>query len=137
MATRKSHVLRKIANHELEVYFGELAVSTKNDLATSLVRQWISNAGTALIMTTAHDFWFHLTTPEAEKYQVVMDVNDGTFSKHLLRNRVPEAEIPSLLHELNVRQSTRCYNEDGEVLLLRVEPQEKKFSIELVSDRDV
>ena len=46
-----SNALRQIAEHELDRCFHDLSPFTRDELATSLVRQWIGNDGNAVIVT--------------------------------------------------------------------------------------
>lgn len=136
MSSAKPNVLRRIAEHELAQSFCDLAPMKKDELATSLVRQWATHAGEAVILTSEHEIWFHLQRLEGGGTKVVRDVRPANFVKHLRRSRVVEEEIPALLDALNVRQSVQCYTEDGELLHLRVNPAEKKYYIELVPDSE-
>jgi hypothetical protein len=136
MPSERANALRTIAEHELEACFGQLDPATKNDLATTLVRQWITNDGRAVIVTREHHFWFKMDSLEDGQTQVVRDVEAGTFVDHLRRSRVVEAEIPALLHELTLRQCVRCYTDYGQPLQLRVDPANKMFFVELVLDQE-
>jgi ABC-type nitrate/sulfonate/bicarbonate transport system ATPase subunit len=49
-------VLRKIAEHELDQCFHELDAQTRDELATSLVRQWIEDADNAVLVTRQFHF---------------------------------------------------------------------------------
>jgi hypothetical protein len=136
MSAAKPNVLRRVAEHELEQTFCDLTAAKKAEFATSLVRQWATNAGEAVILTLEREFWFHLSRLDGGGTQVVRDVQPGTLAGHLRRSRVIEEEIPALLDALSVRQSVQCYNDDGELLQLRVSPAEKKYYIELVPDSE-
>jgi hypothetical protein len=136
MASPKPNVLRRIAEHELATCFPDLAPTSREELATSLVRQWITNDGRAVIVTRDLHYRFHLTRREDGMSRVVRDIREGTFSEHLRRSRVIEEEIPGLLYQLSVCQSARCSTDYGEVLQLRVDPAKNLFYIELVPDRD-
>jgi hypothetical protein len=130
------NVLRRIAEHELEECFHDLSPTKKAELATSLVRQWTTNGGEAVLLTLEKEFWFHIEHFEDGRRNVVRDVRDCNFTAHLQRNRVIEVEIPALLDTLNVCQSARCYTDDGEMLQLRVNPAGKSYHIELVPDAE-
>ena len=136
MSSAKPNVLRMIAERELDACFHDLAPITRDELATSLVRQWISNDGAAVIVTRDYHFWFRLTRLEDGMTRVVRDIQAGTLSEHLRHSRVIEDEIPGLLHDLSVCQSARCYTDDGELLQLRVDPAKATFHIELVPDQE-
>ena len=136
MSSAKPNVLRRIAEHELDTCFPDLAPTSREELATSLVRQWITNDGAALIVTRDHHYRFRLTRLKDGMNRVVRDIREGTFSEHLRRSRVIEEDISGLLYQLSVCQSARCYTDYGEVLQLRVDPAKNMFYIELVPDRE-
>jgi hypothetical protein len=136
MSSAKANVLRRIAEGELVACFRDLAPVTKNELATSIVRQWITYEGAAVILTRDQQFWFRASRLDDGNTQVVRDVQQNTFVEHMRRSRVMEEEIPGLLHALSLRQSVRCSTDYGEVLQLRVNPANKMFHIELVPDQE-
>jgi hypothetical protein len=136
MSATKPTALRRIAKHELDQCFCDLSATKKDELATSLVRQWTTNDGEAVILTVEREFWFHLNRLEDGRTQIVRDVQPGTFVAHLRRSRVIEEAIPALLDQLSVCQSAQCYSDDGELLQLRVSPAQKKYYIELVPDSE-
>jgi hypothetical protein len=136
MLSAKPNVLRIIAEHELDACFSDLSRTTRNELATSLVRQWITTNGSAVRITRDYHFWFRMTHLEAGQRQVVRTVQKGTFSEFLRRSRVIEEQILALLHELSLCQSARCYTDYGKLLQLRVDPAQERFYIELVPDQE-
>src|SRR5580704_9532873 len=101
-----SNALRKIAEHELDRCFHGLSAAACDELATSLVRQWIGNDGNAVIVTPDFHVWFRIKKLDDGQTQVVRDVEPQTFVEHVRKSRVIEDQIPKLLHELNLRQST-------------------------------
>jgi hypothetical protein len=132
-----SNALRKIAEHELEACLPGLNPLTRDELATSVVRQWIGNDGNAVILTPEFNFWFCIKKVEDGGTQVVRDRQPQTFVDHMRGSRVIEEEIPGLLHELNVRQSVQCVTDYGQKVRLRVDPGKRGFFVELVLDDDV
>lgn len=131
-----SNALRAIAEHELEQCFHDLNPQIRDELATSLVRQWIGNDGNAVIVTREFHFWFRMKKLEDGQTQIVRDREPQTFVDHMRKSRVIEEQIPSLLHELSVRQSVQCLTDYGEKLRLRVDPGKPTFYVELVTDDD-
>jgi len=131
-----SNALRKIAEHELGQCFHDLSPQTRDELTTSLVRQWIGSDGNAVVVTPDFHYWFRITTLEDGRTQVVRDRNPQTFVDQMRKSRVIEEEIPALLHELNVRQSVECLTDDGTRLRLRIDPAKPMFFIEMVADND-
>ena len=112
MPLPKGDILRKIAEKELDASFRELDRVTRDEYATSLVRQWVTNGGVAVIPTADHDLWFRVTPLEDGKTQVVRKIEKGNFSEHLRRSRVIENQIPRLLHGL--RRATATSGRTGE-----------------------
>ncbi len=135
-----SNALRKVAEYELDQCFHDLDPLIRDELATSIVRQWIGNDGNAVIVTREFHFWFRMTKLEDGQTQVVRDRDPQTFVDHLRKSRVIEAQIPGLLHELSVCQSVQCLTDYGQKLRLRVDPGSKPgkptFFVELVLDED-
>ena len=129
-----SNAMRNIAEHELDRCFHDLNPVTRDQLATSLVRQWIGNDGNAVIVTREFHFWFRIKKLDDGQTQVVRDRVPQTFVNHMRESRVIEEEIPGLLHELSIRQSVECLTDYGQKLRLRVEPGKPRFYVELVLD---
>lgn len=136
MSSDKANPYRTIATDMVSQSFGEVSPELKEELSVSIVRQWITNHGIALLMTKDHLFWLKLNHLEDGRHEVVREVQSNLFIEHLRRSRVLESDIPGLLHELNICQAVRCHADYGELLQLRVEPKEKQFHIELVPDQD-
>lgn len=136
MSAAKPNVLRRIAEQELEQCFCDLTPTKKDEFATSLVRQWTTNAGEAVLLTLEREFWFHLERRADGNTEVGRKVQRGTFVEQMRGSRIVEEEIPALLDALSVRQTVQCYNGDGEVLRLRVNPAEKMCYIEIVPDAE-
>lgn len=129
-----SNVLRKIAEHELDQCFHDLPPVIRDELATSLVRQWIGSAGNALIITAEFHYWFRIEKLEDGGTRVVRRREPQTFVDHMRRYRVIEAEVPSLLHALSVRQSVECVTDCGEKIRFSVDPAKPAFAIEFGVD---
>ena len=129
-----SIALRKIAEHELKQCFHDLNPLTRDELATSLVRQWIGNDGNAVIVTPDFHIWFRMKKLDDGQTEVVRDCQPQTFADHMRKSRVIEEQIPRLLHELSVRQNTECLTDYGQKLRLRVDPAKPMFFVELVLD---
>jgi hypothetical protein len=117
--------LRKIAEHTLAKYLGDLDAGLRDELATSLVRQWVTNDGHAGFVTPTHKFWFQMVL-KGEGVEVGFNPVEGKWAHYLSeRWHVDEGEIPGLLHQLNLCQSVLCRNADGHRIRLRVEPKER------------
>lgn len=136
MPSIKPNLLRKIAEDQLGDCFHDLDAATRNELAISLVRQWITCDGNAVIVACDRHFWFRMKPMAAGQSQVVRDIEKGTFIDRMRRFRVMEEQIPHVLHDLNIRQCARCYSAIGQLLQLRVDPAKRKFHIEVIRDED-
>jgi hypothetical protein len=74
-------------------------------LATSLVRQWLTNDGHAGLVTPTQQHWFQLVA-EGDYLEVRVSTAEGDWGRALSRHwGVDEAEVPGLLHRLNLCQS--------------------------------
>jgi hypothetical protein len=126
----KQFPLRKIADSVLAKYLGGLDAAVRDDLATSLVRQWVTNDGHAGFVTPTRQFWFHMV-PKGGGVEVGFSPEEGDWGRALSTDwGVDEKEIPGLLHQLNLCQSVLCRNADGRTILLRVEPKERTVRCE-------
>ena len=137
MSTAKGTVLRKVAENELNTCWPDLLPETKQDLTTSIVRQWITNDGMAVVVTRDHHVWFRLTQLEDGQMRVGKEILEGTFTDHMRHSRIIEEQIPRLLHELTLRQSVQCETDYGQTVRLRVDPSKKMFFIEMMPDNDI
>jgi hypothetical protein len=126
----KHYPLRKIAENELAQHFDDLDTTVMNELATSVVRQWLTNDGHAGIITPTHECWFHLVT-KGESLEVGFAKAEGNLGLILSRDwHVDDDEIPGLLHQLNLCQSVLCPTADGPAVRVWVEPKEQTVRCE-------
>jgi hypothetical protein len=117
--------LRRIAENELNRHLGELDAAVRNELATSLVRQWLTNDGHAGLAFPSCHCWFQLVR-KSDGYEVGFGRTEVSGSRTLLRDwQVDEAKIPAVLHQLNVCQSVQCPTMDGRTIRLWLEPKER------------
>jgi hypothetical protein len=89
MAATKHNVLRKIAENELS-RFGDLTPELKRELATSLVRQWITTDGHAGLVTWSNEYWFRLERKPDGGFGVNLVTCMPTLAGELRHCRVPE-----------------------------------------------
>jgi hypothetical protein len=116
---------RRIAEGELARLFGGLDAAVRDQLATSLVRQWLTNDGHAGLVTPTQQLWFQLVA-EGDLLEVKVSTAEGGWGRALSQHwGVPAAEVPELLHRLNLCQAAWCRTADGRVVELRVEPRER------------
>jgi hypothetical protein len=125
MKPSKRLPLRRIAEGELAKQFLGLSAAVRDQLATSLVRQWLTNDGHAGLVTPSQQVWFQLVA-EGDLLEVKVSTAEGGWGRALPRHwGVPAAEVPELLHRLNLCQSASCRTADGGTVELRVEPKER------------
>jgi hypothetical protein len=130
MSPIKQFPLRKIAESVLDSFLGGLDAAVRDELATSLVRQWITNDGHAGFVTPTRHFWFRLV-PKGDGVEVGFSPAEGNWGRVLSADwGVDEEEIPGLLYRLNLCQSVLCRNADGRTIRLRVEPKEQTVRCE-------
>jgi hypothetical protein len=132
----RKYPLRKIAENELAGCFSDLDDAARDELATSLVRQWLANDGHAGLVTRTHQCWFQLVAKE-DGVEVGCSKAEGNWGRVLSRDwQVDEKDVPGLLHRLNLCQTARCRTADGRTIRLRVEPKERKVRCEEQAGED-
>ncbi len=126
----KQFPLRKIAEKVLARHLGDLDAAVRDDLATSLVRQWVTNDGHAGFVTPTRQFWFQMVT-KGDGVEVGFSPVEGNWGGVLTEEwHVAEEEVPALLHRLNLCQSVLCRTADGLTIRLRIEPKERAVRCE-------
>jgi hypothetical protein len=132
----KHYPLRKLAETELAMCFSGLDDALLNDLATSLVRQWLTNDGHAGLVTSTHQCWFRLVTT-GDSLEVVVSQAEGGLGRILSRDwHVDDEEIPGLLHRLNLCQSVLYRTAVGPTIRLWVEPKVRAVRCEEQAGED-
>ena len=117
--------LRKIAESVLTKHLGDLDAAVRDELATSLVRQWLANDGHAGLVLPTWQCWFRMVK-KGEGFEVGFDKAEGTWGSVLSRDmQVDKDEVPAVLHQLNVCQSVLCRTADGRTIRLWIEPKER------------
>jgi hypothetical protein len=121
----KQSPLRKIAENELAKCFTDLEDAVRNDLAISLVRQWLTYDGHAGIITPMDECWFRLIT-KGDRLEVGLTHEDGTWGE-VFSNAwgLDEIEILALLHRLNLCQSALYRLTDGRTIRISIDPNEQ------------
>jgi hypothetical protein len=121
----KQYPLRKIAECELARIFGDLDEGVRNDLAISLVRQWLANDGYAGLVTPTHRLWFHMVAREDGNLDVGCGEEKRNLARELARKwQVDEDEVRDVIHDLNLCQTAVCQTADGRTIRLWIEPKE-------------
>jgi hypothetical protein len=136
MTPSRSQALRRIAEDQLDVRLGELDPQARQELATSLVRQWLGNDGHAGIITPSNNYWFRLERRADGGIEIGFEANPGSFAA-LLRNwGVAEEDMAHLLHQLSLRQAVRYRTEAGLALEVRLEPAQLTLRVNEVRGDD-
>jgi hypothetical protein len=104
------------------------------DWVASIMRQWASYDGHAAVFTSTDKFWLKLTR-KAEGYNVKVQHNAGCAITPFLADwNCDPAMVPRLITSLNLLQVVEFENREGRRLRLRVEPHERRVSLEQVED---
>jgi hypothetical protein len=130
----KEYPLRIIAERVLTQRFGDLGAALLADLATSLVRQWLTYNGHAGIITQVQQFWFSVC-PNGESLDVGFGDGRGMLG-HVLERQwlVPADDVPELMHRLNICQSAVCRTTRGTSVRVSIIPQERTVRFEDVAE---
>lgn len=131
----KVNPLRNIARFELSRLFNDLAPRTREELETSLVRQWLTCDGHAGIVTATYNFWFRLVR-QGEGYHVGTDQCESRVLATLRACGADEGEFPELLHRANLSQSAEFVGRDGTLWRLSIDPRERRVTVGKVAAGD-
>jgi hypothetical protein len=131
---QRHNPLRKIAETQLHAIFGDsLSCEVENELATALVRQWITYDGHAGLFADQARFWFQVKKT-GTGYDMSRQLNNGCILDPFVRDRgIDPADVPSLLHRLNVSQTAEVETLHGQRLRFVIKPEEKTISVEDIS----
>jgi hypothetical protein len=77
--------LRRLAEGEPAKKFLGLSAAVRDQLATSLVRQWLTNDGHAGIVTPTQQVWFRLVA-EGDLLEVKVNTAEGDWGRALSRH---------------------------------------------------
>jgi hypothetical protein len=136
MSSVKQNALRNVAEADLQARFGKLDPLFKQELATSLVRQWITHDGHAGLVTHTHNFWFQMIRTEAGLYEVGCESQPSHLLDELRAWNVKEDDFNALLHELCICQGAVCQTVDGRSIRLCLLPKEKVIRIQPASEEE-
>jgi hypothetical protein len=136
MSSTRQNAMRNVAEAEIDRRLGKMHPRHRQELATSLVRQWITNDGYGGILTPSAYLWFHMVRPETGGFDVGFEAQAPRFLDRLREWQVPEESVPELLHQLNIRQNASCVSQDGRHLRLRMLPKEGMLLVAPMADED-
>jgi len=132
----KSRVLRRIAEKVLqELADGEVLPAERYDLATSLVRQWITYDNHATLFIGEQQIYLSLERKTAG-YRLAQETHLPAWIKWLTQdwNILPE-EFSDICGQLNRGQSVEVVNREGLPLRLWVNPKERSKGVEELVER--
>jgi hypothetical protein len=125
--------LRRLAEallDEIEEY-GELPGAERADVATSLVRQWLTYEGHASLFLDEEEVHLALGRTPLGRRCVVPEPAGHGWVRQLTRDwKVRPDDLPEVLDQLNRGQSAEVVNADGVPLRLWVNPKEKRRGVE-------
>jgi hypothetical protein len=135
MAKRRinSRLLRQLAANFLEEVAEQFDVfgAEREDLTTSLVRQWITHEGCATLFFGEQQIYAVLSRTPLNRGKVTMVPASSDWANRLREDwRIDAEEIPEILRQLNWGQSTEIVNLDGTPLRLWVNPHERSRNVE-------
>jgi hypothetical protein len=141
--------MRKIANNsralrhlaeQLLVEIAEDEVISEaewGDLATSLVRQWVSYDGNATLFLGGRQVYLVLgQTPLGKPCVVPLAAPEGWLEQLSREWKVRPDDLPEVLDQLNRGQSAEVVNADGVPLRLWVNPRDKSRGVEPLAKGD-
>jgi hypothetical protein len=125
--------LRQLAQELLEEIAEDEGIpeGEREDLATSLVRQWVSYDGNATLFLGGHQVYLVLgQTPLGKPCVVPLAAPEGWLKELSREWKVRLYDLPEALDHLNRGQSAEVVNADGVPLRLWVNPKEKARGVE-------
>jgi hypothetical protein len=134
-ATR-SRELRRIAREFLEGFASEqvLPASEHKDIAGSLVRQWLTYNGTAVLLLGEPMFYVQLGATPLGRTRVNVIPGRRTWEALTEDWRIDPSEVPQVMERLNLAQSAEVTNLDGERLRVWVDPGKRSRGVESLDE---
>ena len=129
------HVLRAIAIAEIEKIFPGQAREPREELVTSVVRQWTAYDGNAGVFTIA--IHYYLTVRHRDGQVLAgTEVLPGTLKQHLATWGVVERDLPRVAWDLSVAQMALLVNNEGITVRVTSDPRDHTFRFEELPDAD-
>lgn len=129
-----TRVLRQLAEELIDQMAEEYSLSNSDraDLATSLVRQWITYDGHAtLFLDDEHQIYLHLVrTPLGRPRPVPEAGLLGWIKQFTTDFQISPDDVPEIIAQLNRGQSAEVTNQDGVPVRVWVNPKEKRHGAE-------
>lgn len=135
MAKRKinSRALRQLAAKFLDDVAEEvdLLVAEREDLTTSLVRQWVSYEGNATLFFGERQVYALLARTPLGRGNVIADPVQSGWTRILREEwRINDDDLHDIFYQLNRGQSAEVVNQDGTPLRLWVDPKARSRNVE-------
>ena len=122
------NLLEEIADAEEDE---EISEADRNDLATSLLRQWITYDGNATLFIGEEQIYFVLAQTKAGDYRVIPDRSPPGWMNRLIQDwKIAPEELPPLIRQLNLGQSVESVNSEGLPIRLWANPKERSQGVE-------
>ncbi len=129
----KPHVLRKIAASQLEEMFPGQAREAREELITSVVRQWTTYDGNAGIFTVPVHYYLTAKFQDGLGHAGT-EVVRGTLREHLVSWGVVESDLSRIAWDLSVAQMATLLTRDGVTVIVHSDPRDHTFRFEQVQD---
>jgi len=104
--------------------------SDQADRATSLVRQWATCGGNAVVIVDDRIIYLSVGQTPLGKPRVNADVQPMHWEELLADWKIAPDDVPDLIGRLNLAQSAEATNADGLLLRLWVNPAERSRGVE-------
>jgi hypothetical protein len=131
----KNRTLRLIATTELDKIFPGMAPEPREELITSVVRQWLTCDRHAGVFTIPVHYWLHLVERD-EQVLAGVEVVPGSLPVLLGPWLVVERDLPRIVWELSVAQNATFVNAEGVTVRVRADAREHGFGVEEVQEED-
>jgi hypothetical protein len=124
--------LPEIAADTVQRTFGlTIDDGTRREFVESLVRQWERFGGYAGLFTMTQSFWFVVTLQEKPKINVKVGMAKGNIVADFMKDwHFTPAQIPDILHQLNVNQYALLMNAQRQKLRFTINPEKRSVSID-------
>jgi len=131
--SKKRSPLQKIASDILrDVSRGFIDPAAHPDWVASIMRQWVSYDGHAAVLTPTDRFWLKLKKTESGYKGRVAQTRGAPLDGFMKDWNFDAALEQKILADLNQFQVSEFENRDGLALRMRVDPQERRVSLEQV-----
>lgn len=135
-AAKNGSPVRRIASDIVEeIASGALSAERREELVASLVHQWSSYGGHAAIFTDRGLFWLTLSRRSKRGPEVgIIHDKENPLRKFMESWSIDSAQLPLIMHHLNIDQSLEFVNQCGERLRVSINPKERSISVDPISE---